>query len=119
VKAIINAEVDSFSRWLHDRQIVPAIADLRSKALALANAELAQALRRLQGLDPRGQQAITRLTHRLVNKLLHESTICLKLLSANDSGQGGVQAMENSLALEVTAESPPPVLPHLGGVSDA
>ena len=51
VEAIIEDEIARFAAWLHHRQVVPVIADLRGKALALADGEVKQALRQLEELD--------------------------------------------------------------------
>ena len=78
VEAIIEDEMARFVAWLHHRQVVPIIADMRGKALALADDEVKQALRQLEGLPERDQRFIARLAHRIVNKLLHTPTMCLK-----------------------------------------
>jgi glutamyl-tRNA reductase len=78
VAAIIADEMARFVAWLQQRQVVPIIADLRGKALALADDEVKQTLRQLADLPERDQQVIARLAHRIVNKLLHTPTMCLK-----------------------------------------
>ncbi|MCZ7544195.1 MAG: glutamyl-tRNA reductase [Anaerolineae bacterium] len=90
VEAIIDEEAVRFMEWLHSRQIVPVIADLRRQAEALARAEVEQALRRLEGLDAHGQEVVARMAHRIVRKLLHTPTVRLKALA--ESGNGYVYA---------------------------
>ncbi|MBV7338834.1 glutamyl-tRNA reductase [Chloroflexi bacterium TSY] len=75
VEAIIEAEIDDFEQWLRGRQVIPTIVDLRRKAQAIADAEVADAKRRLNSKDA---QIVERLAHRLVNKLLHEPIVRLK-----------------------------------------
>ena len=90
VEVIIDQEAACYIEWLNGRQVVPVITDLRRKARALAESEVEQALRRLDGLDPRSQQVIARMAHRIVNKLLHDPTVRLKTHA--DTGNGYVYA---------------------------
>jgi glutamyl-tRNA reductase len=100
VEAIIAAEVGRFVAWLHHRQVVPIIADLRGKALALADDEVKQALRQLAGLPERDQQVITRLAHRIVNKLLHTPTMCLKARTAHSNDCDYARVVQDLFALD-------------------
>ena len=51
VEAIIDDELARFAAWLHHRQVVPVIADLRGKALALADGEVQQVTAPVGELD--------------------------------------------------------------------
>jgi glutamyl-tRNA reductase len=136
VEAIVHEEAENFWRWLHHRQIVPVITDLRCKVLALVDAELAQAWRRLEGVNRRSQQAIARLAYRIVNKLLHEPTVRLKARAANDFGYaqvvrelfalntpdetlGQAPTAADNAPMDVPSQAPRSVLPcPSGGMSD-
>jgi glutamyl-tRNA reductase len=100
VEAIIEDEMARFVAWLHHRQVVPVIADLRGKALALAVDEVQQALRQLEGLPERDQQVIARLAHRIVNKLLHTPTMCLKAHTINGNDRDYAQVVRDLFALD-------------------
>jgi glutamyl-tRNA reductase len=100
VEAIIAEETARFVAWLHHRQVAPVIADLRGKALAVAHDEVAQALRQLEGLPERDQQVITRLAHRIVNKLLHTPTMCLKTHTIHDNHGAYAQVVRDLFALD-------------------
>jgi glutamyl-tRNA reductase len=102
VEAIVKSEVQSFVEWLHNRQVAPIITDLRNKALALAHDEVEQALRRLEGLPERDRQVINRLAHRIVNKLLHTPTQCLKTRTASRIDQDYVQVVRDLFCLEAS-----------------
>jgi glutamyl-tRNA reductase len=107
VEAIIADELTRFIAWLHHRQVVPIIADLRGKALALADDEVQQALRQMEGLPERDQQVITRLAHRIVNKLLHTPTVCLKAQTIHGNNCDYAQVVRELFALDtspITAE---------------
>jgi glutamyl-tRNA reductase len=100
VEAIVNAEVAHFMAWLHNLHIAPVITNLRHKALTVANTEVAEALHRLEGLGERDQQIIARLAHRIVNKLLHAPTMCLKTHSTNGNMCDYAQVVRELFALE-------------------
>jgi glutamyl-tRNA reductase len=103
VEAILAEELGRFVAWLHHRQVVPIIADLRGKALALADDEVKQALRQLAGLPERDQQVITRLAHRIVNKLLHTPTICLKARTTHDTNCDYARVVRDLFALDAAS----------------
>ena len=94
VEVVVQEAVEHVTTWLHSRQVVPVIAGLRRKVEALANAEVEQALRRLDELDPHTQHVIVHLAHRIVNKLLHEPTVRLKAQAANGNGRAYAQAIQ-------------------------
>ncbi len=100
VEAIVDQETALFLDWLHSREVVPVITELQRWARDLAETEVAQALNRLDTPDPRTEQVITRLAHRLVNKMLHEPTVRLKLHAAEGDGQDYADALRDLFGLE-------------------
>lgn len=104
VEAIVTEEVTTFSEWLNGRQVAPVIVDLRRKAEAVAAAEVEQALRRLGHLGPREQDIVMQMAQRIVNKLLHEPTRCLRSHAGTPEGSDYAQAVRDLFAL---AESEP------------
>lgn len=78
VEMIAADETGAFMEWLCGRQVSPLISDLRRHAEAVAHAEVQEALERIGDVDPRSQEAIERMAHRIINKLLHEPTIRLR-----------------------------------------
>jgi glutamyl-tRNA reductase len=99
VEAIVDDELAQFAAWLRHRQVVPVIADLRGKALALADREVQLALRQLENLTERDQHVISRLAHRIVNKLLHTPTMCLKTHTMNGHDRDYTQMVRDLFAL--------------------
>jgi glutamyl-tRNA reductase len=104
VEQIIAEELDTFVKWMHSRQVVPVIVDLRQKAEAIAEAEVEQALRRMPELGERDQAIIMQMAHRIVNKLLHEPTTVLKSHAAEETGLDYAQTLRELFALEQAAE---------------
>lgn len=82
VEAIVAIEVEHFLKWLDSRPVVPLIMEMHRQANNLVTIEITHALRRLSTLDDRGQQVVKRLARRIVNKLLHNPTVWLKLHAA-------------------------------------
>lgn len=99
VELIIDEEIACFQDWLSTRQVVPVIKDLRRKARELAQAEVEEALRHLNGLDTKDRQVIARMAHRIVNKMLHEPTVRLKASAENGNGSAYAQALWDLFAL--------------------
>ncbi len=100
VEAIVEQETMLFLDWLHSREVVPVITELQRWARDLAETEVTQALNRLDTPDPRTEQVITRLAHRIVNKMLHEPTVRLKLHAAEGDGQDYADALRDLFGLE-------------------
>lgn len=103
-EAILEEETIRFLEWLHSRQVVPIIVDLRRKAEAIAKAEVEQALRRLNDLDNHSRQVVTRLAHRIVNKLLHAPTEHLKTHAINGDAATYAQVVQELFALSTSDE---------------
>jgi len=106
VECIIATECDAYLDWLQGRQVAPALIALRRKAERMAGVELARTLRRLghlDGADPRVEQEVAYLAHRIVNKLLHEPTVRLKAQAANGNGAAYAHVLQDLFALEATA----------------
>jgi glutamyl-tRNA reductase len=87
VEAIIQDEQATFLTWLHSRQAVPVLTGFRQKVSALAEAEVKQALQRMDGL----------------NKMLHEPTERLKAHAASGEGRVYLQAIQDLFALDISS----------------
>jgi glutamyl-tRNA reductase len=103
VEQIIAQEKAQFLEWMHSRQVVPVISSLQRRARMVAEAEVEQALSRLNTTDPHTMQVLNRLAHRLVNKLLHEPTIRLKTHAVEGNGHGYAFAVSELFGLEENA----------------
>jgi glutamyl-tRNA reductase len=100
VEAIVTEEAAAFMEWLHSRAVVPVITDLQRWARGLAETEIAQALNRLDAPDPRTEQVITRMAHRLVGKLLHEPTVKLKAHAGEGDGLAYADTLRELFGLD-------------------
>ena len=97
VESMIAEEVDRFMTWLRSREVVPAIKDLRQKVSHIADAELEQTLHLLVEED---RELVTRMVHRIVNKVLHEPTVRLREQAATDASEIYVHAVRDLFDLK-------------------
>jgi glutamyl-tRNA reductase len=102
VETMIAASVQAYMAWLGGREVLPVLVGMRRRANDLARAELEQALRKLPTDDPAVADQMSRLAHRLVNKLLHQPTIRLKAQAAQGNAQSYAQALYDLFVLEDT-----------------
>jgi glutamyl-tRNA reductase len=69
-EAMISPAVLEFTSWLSTLHAVPMIQELRDGAERIRRHELSRALKRME-LSPEEAAAVERMSHSLVNKLLH------------------------------------------------
>ncbi|BBO76542.1 glutamyl-tRNA reductase [Desulfosarcina widdelii] len=77
-RRIIDEAVIGFRRWYDTLAVVPTIVSLRDKVETLAQNELEKTMGTLSHLSEDDKRAIKRMTHALVNKILHDPTQFLK-----------------------------------------
>lgn len=106
VEAIVQEETEGFLSWLRSRQVVPVIVELRQRAEVVAKSEVDRMLRRLACPDPRTEQMMGLLAHRIIGKLLHAPTVRLKLEAANGNGVVYADALRELFALDATDQFP-------------
>ncbi len=99
VEAIIQQEMARFLEWYRGRQVTPVIKNLRDWAQNIADEELLETLGRLSDADERTRQIVSRMAHRLVNRLLHEPTSRLKMQANVGNGYGYAHAVRELFAL--------------------
>jgi glutamyl-tRNA reductase len=75
---LIDEAVIQFGQWYQNLQVVPTIKALRAKIEAIATAEVNRTTAQLDHLSAMDHQAIEKMVHATVNKILHEPTRYLK-----------------------------------------
>jgi glutamyl-tRNA reductase len=98
-EAMIGPAVFEFMNWLSTLHVVPLIKELRDGAERIRRHELARALNGLN-LSPEEAEAVERMSHALVNKLLHGPIQELKALAESGSPLEDVEVRRLLLALE-------------------
>jgi glutamyl-tRNA reductase len=78
VEKIIAEVEEDFMAWYRSLDVVPTIVDIRRQAHHVQHAEVERALRRLPNLSDDDREIVQAMAKRIVNKLLHQPTICLK-----------------------------------------
>jgi len=99
VETVIQQEMARFAEWYHSRQVTPVIKTLREWAQSIADDELVQTLNRLSDADERTREIVSRMAHRLVNRLLHEPTSRLRIQASEGNGYGYAHAVRELFAL--------------------
>jgi len=100
VEAIIGQEVGAWRREFQSRVLNPVVAELRQKAEAIRQRELGRALNHLGNVDPAVADQLQHLSRALVNQLLHEPTVRLKLKAGSDDGAEYAEAIRELFGLE-------------------
>ncbi|HEX6789740.1 MAG TPA: glutamyl-tRNA reductase [Candidatus Krumholzibacteria bacterium] len=100
VEMVVGEGVAQFADWLSGRQVTPVIRTLREWAEQVAAEELQSTLNRIPDADDRTRQAVGKLVHRVVNRLLHEPTTRLRMQAADGNGYGYAHAVRELFALE-------------------
>jgi len=78
VEKIVAEVEEDFMAWYRSLNVVPTIVDIRRQAHHVQQAEVERALRRLPNLSDDDREIVQAMAKRIVNKLLHHPTICLK-----------------------------------------
>jgi len=75
---IVDESVIQFRHWFDSLDVVPTIVALRSKMNGIASAEMKKTFQSLNHLSDQDCRAIERMTQALINKFMHDPTLCLK-----------------------------------------
>jgi glutamyl-tRNA reductase len=92
-EAIIAPEVEKYWEWLAGLAAVPVLRTFRTEMDRMREAELSDAMRKLEHLSPRDREAIEHFSRALMNKFLHEPSVRLRAAAANGRGLGVVDAL--------------------------
>ena len=90
---MIVPEVEKYWEWLAGLAAVPVLRTFRTEMDRLREAELAEAMRKLEHLSSRDREAIEHFSRALMNKFLHEPSVRLRAAAANGRGLGVVDAL--------------------------
>ena len=105
VEDIVGAEAMNYVHWLNSRYVVPVLTELRSRADAIAAAELEHALRRLPDLDAHERDVVAQMAQRIVHKLMHTPTVTLKSRAARGDHFDYDHAIRKLFALDPTTRT--------------
>jgi glutamyl-tRNA reductase len=74
---IVDEAVISFRQWHKSLDVVPTIIALRNKVASIAEAEIKKTLQTSK-IPASGAEALNKMAHSLVNKIMHDPTVFLK-----------------------------------------
>jgi len=85
----IICETHNFCRWIREREVVPAIQNLRDKCEEIRREEMERILHRV---SPETYNVIDLVTRRLVRKILHHPTVAIR---SSESGMDRERLMQS------------------------
>lgn len=98
-EAMISPAVVEYMSWLSTLHVVPLIKELRSGAERVRQHEVSRAVGRMD-LSPEQTEAVERMSHAIVNKLLHGPISEIKALAESSSPLESEEVRRRLLALE-------------------
>lgn len=105
---IVAEEAMKFQQWLEGMEVSPTIAELRSKADRICQAELARTLGNLKDLSPKAQVSIEKMAGAIVTKVLHDPIRYLKAEDRHNNDKGErLAVMRQIFALDQGGDNDP------------
>lgn len=98
---IVAEEVGKFTQWFKSLEVVPTIIALKDKVEEIRRKELERTMGRLRSLSPEEVQIIDGLTNTIINKILHNPLVALKLEAHSTNGLLYAEAVRKLFALEI------------------
>lgn len=98
---IVEEEVMTFTRWFKSLEVVPTIIALKDKMEKIRRKELERTIGRLRSLSPEEMQIIEGLTSTIVNKILHNPLVALKVEADSTNGLLYAEAVRKLFDLDV------------------
>jgi glutamyl-tRNA reductase len=99
VELIVEEEAQQFLDWFSSLGVVPTITAMRRRIESLRQQELELLFNRMD-LDERDRQLVEKMSHRLVNKIMHQPTTRLKKEAAAGNGVAYTTALRHLFALD-------------------
>jgi glutamyl-tRNA reductase len=99
VECIVAEETEQFLHWFASLDVVSTITDLRRQAETIRQRELEYLFNRLN-LGEAERKLVAKMSHRLINKILHEPTIQLKREAAHGNGVTYISAVRQLFSLD-------------------
>jgi glutamyl-tRNA reductase len=100
VEEIVTGELERLMEWERATEIAPTIAALVARADDIRDAEMARVRTQLETLTAEQREAVDRLTHRIVAKLLHPPLEKAKDLASSKQGHLYLTALRELFELD-------------------
>ena len=100
VRDLVTGEVAAYLATRRSEQVVPALAVLRSRATAVAEAELERLDQKLPDLTQEHRAEVHQSVRRILEKILHRPTVRAKELAAHDQDGSYVALLQELFDLD-------------------
>jgi glutamyl-tRNA reductase len=100
-EGIVEEEIQSFAGWLGQLEVLPTLSALRARGDEVVDRLLAENAGRWEGLTDADHQRVETLARAVVNRLLHEPTMRVKGLEA-EQRHARLQLLRELFGLEET-----------------
>lgn len=91
IERMIETELVAFQQWLHTLGVVPVIAALREKALAIQAETMQSIERKLPHLSEHDRKVLNKHTKSIINQLLRDPILRAKELAAEPNAEEALQ----------------------------
>jgi glutamyl-tRNA reductase len=100
IEIMIEAELVEFQQWLHTLGVVPVIAALREKALAIQAETMQSIERKLPHLSERDRKILNKHTKSIINQLLRDPILRAKELAAEPNAEEALRLFTKIFNIE-------------------
>ncbi|MBB5324595.1 glutamyl-tRNA reductase [Anoxybacillus tepidamans] len=100
IEIMIEAELVEFQQWLHTLGVVPVIAALREKALAIQAETMQSIERKLPHLSERDRKVLNKHTKSIINQLLRDPILRAKELAAEPNAEEALRLFAKIFNIE-------------------
>jgi glutamyl-tRNA reductase len=104
-ETVVAQEVEKFERWMTTLEVIPTIAELRSRAESIAEQVVTENASKFEDLSDADRARMEAMAGSIVSRMLHEPTLKLKKSSGEDSAYVYIQALRELFGLDAGAPS--------------
>jgi glutamyl-tRNA reductase len=104
VEAIVEEEVEAFTRRYRELEVEPLLSELRHRAETIRAREVERALRGLGEVDPAVAGQIEHLSRSLVKKLLHDPTVRARERAGAGEAHEVAEAVRDLFGISTTSD---------------
>ncbi|WP_199425643.1 glutamyl-tRNA reductase [Thermaerobacillus caldiproteolyticus] len=105
IEMMIEEELVEFQQWLHTLGVVPVIAALREKALAIQAETMQSIERKLPHLSERDRKVLNKHTKSIINQLLRDPILRAKELAAEPNAEEALRLFTKIFNIEEAVQA--------------
>lgn len=103
-QTIVDEEITRFFQWLNTQFVVPTISALKQFGTEIKQQELDKAFAKLGSITEKEEKVIRVMAHSIVNSLLHNPIVNLKVYANTNHGHLYTEILQNLFSLEVEGQ---------------